>query len=542
MHLLAPLAAGVKGAENGTAEIYKRGTSTRATWYADFEATVGDSSGSDLLLDANGGTIAYVAEYVTVTVKAADGSAVREFVAGATDNNVEVISPSFTGTDYATAASEANKPVSLATILDLWKTNAGSIDWKVLVDGSSETIKDAFASLAGIFYNVKATAYGAKGDGASDDKTAIDAAIAAADAAGGGIVFFPAGTYRISAPISLKTSVTLLGAGSGESVIEIDHATNDAIDVSAGSQGDTAIIRWLGIVAGQSNSGILVDVNSVGILVDGCVLGDTNTIGTCLDVASSPVAIVVKDTKFHFGGTAGKAINMTSVGALMSVRGCNIKPPTTTVYTGSMVTMDGAVVSIIGNTFIGAGATAGSHTCIVVNARTSIVGNFFLAPSGGACTAIDVDNVSSGEFVHEDANWFGSSVVKYELTTGTDEEKVRLGSRVLDYAEVIDNNATVTVDPHLFETVLVQRTTTAGTVTINATSVCPLGSNFYLVLWNNGTGGTVTMAWGTNFNAGTAAIPTIADNKIQIHHFKAVKSASGASEYFLVGTPEDLTE
>lgn len=56
------------------------------------------------------------------------------------------------------------------------------------------------------FFNVRD--YGAKADGQTNDAPAINKAIAAAHAAGGGIVFFPAGTY-LSGSIHLQSNVTL---------------------------------------------------------------------------------------------------------------------------------------------------------------------------------------------------------------------------------------------------------------------------------------------------------------------------------------------
>jgi len=55
-------------------------------------------------------------------------------------------------------------------------------------------------------FNVRT--YGAKGDGKALDSPAINKAIDAASAAGGGTVFFPAGTYR-SFSIRLKSNITL---------------------------------------------------------------------------------------------------------------------------------------------------------------------------------------------------------------------------------------------------------------------------------------------------------------------------------------------
>src|SRR5215467_13828338 len=65
--------------------------------------------------------------------------------------------------------------------------------------------KTQHAAVAG-FFNVREI--GAKGDGKTLDTTAINKAIEAAAAAGGGTVFFPAGNY-LSHSIHLKSDVAL---------------------------------------------------------------------------------------------------------------------------------------------------------------------------------------------------------------------------------------------------------------------------------------------------------------------------------------------
>jgi hypothetical protein len=57
--------------------------------------------------------------------------------------------------------------------------------------------------------------YGATADGTTDDHAAINAAINAAAAAGGGTVFVPAGSYYINGTIVLKSDVVLMGEGRG---------------------------------------------------------------------------------------------------------------------------------------------------------------------------------------------------------------------------------------------------------------------------------------------------------------------------------------
>lgn len=63
------------------------------------------------------------------------------------------------------------------------------------------------------------TYYGAKGDGAADDTTAIQNALAAADAAGGGEVYLPRGTFVISGELTLYDNCTLRGQGVGATTL-----------------------------------------------------------------------------------------------------------------------------------------------------------------------------------------------------------------------------------------------------------------------------------------------------------------------------------
>ena len=62
-------------------------------------------------------------------------------------------------------------------------------------------------------FNVKN--YGAKGDGSTNDAAAITKAVNAANAAGGGTVEFPSGTYKVGSTVHLKSNVTVqLDSGS----------------------------------------------------------------------------------------------------------------------------------------------------------------------------------------------------------------------------------------------------------------------------------------------------------------------------------------
>jgi len=87
----------------------------------------------------------------------------------------------------------------------------GEVAWDALVDANF-TLS---ATQSQAVYNVKAAIFGAIGDGVADDKVAIQAALTAAGAAGGGKVYMPPGTYRITGPSGLyvPSGVTFCGEG-----------------------------------------------------------------------------------------------------------------------------------------------------------------------------------------------------------------------------------------------------------------------------------------------------------------------------------------
>jgi hypothetical protein len=91
-------------------------------------------------------------------------------------------------------------------------------------------------------FNVKD--HGAVGDGLSDDTEAIAAALKAAEAASGGVVLLPAGTYVVHTTLAPAPNVRLQGAGADLTVLTIDeahgfHGTNDR----AGPDGAIILLR-----------------------------------------------------------------------------------------------------------------------------------------------------------------------------------------------------------------------------------------------------------------------------------------------------------
>ena len=108
-------------------------------------------------------------------------------------------------------------------------TLAGSVtldgivaSFKTMGNASGISVTSAMYDTGGQVFNVKA--YGAKGDGTTDDTAAIQTAIGVAQQEGptfGGTVYFPQGKYMISSPLVVQNCNTLrmAGAGLGNTVI-----------------------------------------------------------------------------------------------------------------------------------------------------------------------------------------------------------------------------------------------------------------------------------------------------------------------------------
>jgi hypothetical protein len=113
-----------------------------------------------------------------------------------------------------------------------------------------------------LYYNVKS--YGATGDGVTDDLFAIQDALAAAKAVGGGAVFFPyPGTYVCSSYLELAENVGLMSFGTlYQPAIKFTHISANGIVFPTASDG--AFVKRLRL-NGSTNP------NATGIFSDGVV-------------------------------------------------------------------------------------------------------------------------------------------------------------------------------------------------------------------------------------------------------------------------------
>ena len=105
-------------------------------------------------------------------------------------------------------------------------------------DPAGTTKKIKSYRLGGNTYNVKN--YGAVGDGTTDDTSAIQSAINAIVALGGyyavGIVYFPAGVYKVTSPLTASgdyLSINFVGDGRIPSIIRTNQTTGDVFTIAS---------------------------------------------------------------------------------------------------------------------------------------------------------------------------------------------------------------------------------------------------------------------------------------------------------------------
>jgi hypothetical protein len=488
MQLVGALTSGIRGAENGTASLFVRGTSAKASYWLDFEATLQVTSGADLQLDANGSVEVYVNQPVDIVARDAGGTTVRSFTDGGGAGAVEVVSQSFTGVDYASGATAAQEPTTLSAIMNLWLTNAGAIDWKVLVGSTATTLRSFASSVGGLYINVKDSAYGATGNGVSDDTAAIQAALTAASTNGATVVF-PPGTYLVSAALLCTCGTSLLGTGGrSATTIKLSHATANTLSVTANA-GKLTSISGLTFSLATANSGYqLTSATATDVVVRECLFTNNSQTNTGRQVdAGGPVTLFKVD--FITGPSAANSV-YAALG--VTAFGC-----TTTVTAGAYsasawhLTTGGTVVAC---TFDLSAVTSGSHYALRLESLSSTAANAAIANSffGAAVGTTTVSIQRATAF----GNRRGASVVF--AYTGQTSNTTFSNSYSLDmertYRQVDLFAASTYTIPDDTGTLVLNYTNAGNTPTLTLPSF-EIGKRWRLVFHNNRAANLVGLAW-----------------------------------------------
>jgi hypothetical protein len=188
--------------------------------------------------------------------------------------------------------------------------------------------------------------FGAVGNGVADDTTAIQAALNA-----GSKVYFPTGTYLITAPLVVNGKQTIFGDSPYLSIIKTNIAVNPAIITSSGVVGEVSIKSiqlWNNGGTACINitdpiNGIGGDVRNVKLVGNPCVIGTGGGINPTMNfdfcdfnptASSSRLIDLSGENSYNdftvknsvlFGSSTGVAVRITNVGANGLIQGIKIQ-------------------------------------------------------------------------------------------------------------------------------------------------------------------------------------------------------------------------
>lgn len=120
---------------------------------------------------------------------------------------------------YARVRAVTGSSVTNAGVLSL---DGVAASFQNMGNADATTLTGELFDTGGAVFNVKA--YGAKGDGVTDDTAAIQAALNTCNTNGGGVAYFPEGTYAVSTILTVGSNTTLKGAGRQATIIQYTTA------------------------------------------------------------------------------------------------------------------------------------------------------------------------------------------------------------------------------------------------------------------------------------------------------------------------------
>ena len=158
------------------------------------------------------------------------------------------------------------------------------------------------------------TLYGATGDGTTDDRAAVQSALTAANAsaAGGGTVFFPAGTYALASAISLTSNIKLLLDHKAKLFLK-NSSDSHVISIASGASRVAVVGGEIDGNKGNNAGGHGITVGASGatfVTVQDCYIHDCDQDGVRF-TGTLCEHVVVSGCSFDANGTAGLTSDST---------------------------------------------------------------------------------------------------------------------------------------------------------------------------------------------------------------------------------------
>jgi hypothetical protein len=505
---------------SGKVRWYNPGTLVAAVAYSDAACTTPITA--PLTLNAGGQGTIYCLEPVRVIVK--DSTETITYYDDIAPLNrhdsVYVTSPGINGgVETTLEAVLATATTSLGSAFQ-YKESSGATA-RSYVDWLGETV-------------VSVKDFAAVGDGSTDDTVAIQAASDRVKARGGGWVYFPKGTYKISSALTVDT-VGVCWKGSGRtSIIKNFGTTTAAVSINAGSAIDSKIIiKDLAITASTTSSGAALTVaNGNRIRIEGVAVALHRT-GISVSAVSEAVVIgctleSTDDNAAASGitvGTRGRVDNCNLISGTTNGTGitlgtdaraldCYVEKFATGYSLGSGAQARGCIGSLNTTSFSLAAANAITEACSAAGASTGYSVGAFAACSvtlsrASACTT-DLSVNASATLFEDRGNSLTGTV------TNAATSPVVLPLRTFFSTSTTSSNP-ITFTPDISGgkniNTLISQSAAGPTVTVaaHATATLALGDVMVLIIIDVG-GGGLAISWNAQYrNApNNAAAPNVA--------------------------------
>jgi len=393
---------------SGRVRWYSPGTLVAAVAYSD--PACASPLAAPLVLNAQGQGVIYFLEPVRVIVKdAAEAITYYDDIAPLNrHDSVYVTHPSIN------AGAETTLEAFLGTLTGSLGAN---FSYQESVGATSRSYTTWLGELV-----VSVKDFGALGDGTTDDRNAIQTAITRVSARGGGWVYFPAGTYKITGAIGITDPrVSICGAGRGAAIIKNFSTSLNAITISNvfGASSGATIVQDISITANTTSSGkaiVAIAPASNRIIVRG--------VSVALHRTGIDLSAVTE------GNVEGRSVvestddNAAAIGITVGTRGyvshatvldaASASGNGTGIVLGADARAEDCYVERfgVGMLLSGAGAQARSCKVDISNVAAAVGINITAGPSHViACTVAGANNGAVGVVIGAAANVFLCSVV-----------------------------------------------------------------------------------------------------------------------------------
>lgn len=440
IHVLKVGLRDTTGAVVASAKIrfYQPGTTTTQTVYSDDAATTALSQ--PVTANAAGQADVYTLEAVRMVAKTSDEATTIY------DGNVNLVRHDHV---YVTSSgiNSGNEQTLEATLSDATTSLGSAFKYKESSGATARNYIDWMGQLV-----VSVVDFNADTAGVTDATTAIQAASDRVEARGGGYVYFPKGTYRISSVLTIDTAgVSWIGAGRAISIIKNYSTTGNSLNVNLGSAVDSKLrISDLSFTCDTTSSGtainatngdrivmerVSVALHRTGISVSGvsdaklteCIVESTDDNSAAVGIALGARGRAI-DCEIISGTTNGTGVNNASA-ADAKVVGSYISKFATGITIGGAGSAVSDTRIVDATTAVTAsGAQASVKACRITGATTGITlsGAAAVAESN-SITATTTGITQSGAGASTIANYISSATTGINMTaadTGADRNRL----------------------------------------------------------------------------------------------------------------------